>query len=107
MAEPEQNMSEEYVPEDMPILENASLFVELGTNRNADMQSEMLETMRILKADMESLKADNLKLMNTKSSQEEINELILKILTEPPKNKGQNSYSTRKKRRGIVQGNNR
>ena len=28
----------EVVPEDMPALENASLYVELGEKRNADMQ---------------------------------------------------------------------
>ena len=59
--------------------------------------------MRSLKADLESLKADNLKLMNAKSDQEEINELILKGLTDPPKTNGQNSCSTRKKRKGVVQ----
>ena len=43
------------------------------------MQSKMLETMRSLKAHLEILKEDNIKLMNAKSDQEEINELILKI----------------------------
>ena len=99
-------MGEEEVPKDMPALENASFFVELGEKHNADMQLEMLETMRSLKADMESLKADNLKLMNTKLDQEEINELILKNLTEPWRNNGQNSCSTGKKKSGIVHGNN-
>ena len=104
MTEPERNMGEEYVPEDMPDLENASFFVELGSKRNADMQSEMLETIRSMEADMESLKSDNIILMNAKLDQEEINKLILKILTEPPKHNGQNSCSTGKKRRGIVHG---
>ena len=85
MDERKRNMGEEYVLEDILDLENASLFVELGSKRNVDLHSEMLETMRSLKADMESIKADNLILMNTKSDQKEINELILKILTEPPK----------------------
>ena len=66
------------------------------------MQSEMLETMS-LREDLEILKEDNLKLMNAKSDQEEINELILKILIDPPKNNGQNSCSTRKKIKGVVQ----
>ena len=56
MIEPKRNMDEEYVREDMPDLENASLFVELGSKRNADMKSEMLEIIRSLKEDMESLK---------------------------------------------------
>ena len=67
----------------MPVLENASLYVELGAKCNADMQSKMLEMMRSLKEDFESLKACNLKLMDTKSDQEEINELILKCLAYP------------------------
>ena len=104
LAEPERIMGEEEVLEDMPTLENASFFVELGAKHNANTQSEMLETMRSLKADMESIKEYNLKLMNAKSDQEEINELILKILTEPQKNNGQNSCSTGKKRKSAIQG---
>ena len=87
----------------MPALENASLFVELGTKRNADMQSEMFETMRSFKEDIESLKEDNIKLMNAKSDQEEINELILKSLTKPQNNNGKKSCSSRKKRKGATQ----
>ena len=83
--EPDHIMGEEKVPEDMSTLENTSFFVELGEKYNAYMQSEMLETVRSLKEDMESLKEDNLKLMNAKSYQEHINELILKRLTEPQK----------------------
>ena len=37
MDELEQNMGEEYVLEAMPDIENASLFVELGSKRNADI----------------------------------------------------------------------
>ena len=76
--------------------------MELRTKSNRDIQSDMLETMMILKADMESLKSYNLKLMNAKSYQEEINELILKRLMEPQKNNGQNSCSIGKKRKGVV-----
>ena len=93
--EPERIVGEEEAPEGMPALENTSFFVELGAKSNEDMQSEVLETTRILKADMETLKEDNLQLMNAKSDQEEINELILKILTEPQKKNGQN-YSKEK-----------
>ena len=91
------------MPEGMPSLENASLYVELGAKCNAYMQSKMLEMMRSLKADLEILKADNLKLMNAKSYQEEINDLILKSLTDTTKNNGENSCSTGKKRKGSVQ----
>ena len=42
--------------------------------------------------------------MNAKSDQEEINELILKSLTDPQKNNGKNYCSTRKKIKGVVQG---
>ena len=86
----------------MSALENVSFFVELGERCNADMQSEMLEMMRSLKEDMESLKENNLELINAKSDQEEISELILKSLTETQKNNGQNSCSTGKKRKGAA-----
>ena len=86
----------------MPALENASLFVELGTKRNADMQSDMFETMRSFKEYIESIKEDNIKLMNAKSYQEEINELILKSLTRTQKNNGQNSCSIGKKTKGVA-----
>ena len=45
--------------------------------------------------------------MNAKSDQDDMNELILKILTEPLRNNGQNSCSTGMKRSGIVQGDSR
>ena len=69
----------------MPTLENASFYVELGTKRNAYMQSEILERITSLKEYLEILKEDGLKLMNAKSDQEEINELILKSLIDPQK----------------------
>ena len=37
------------MPEGMTTLENASLYVELEAIRNTNVQSKMLETMRILK----------------------------------------------------------
>ena len=58
--------------------------------------------MRILKVDLDNVREDNVKPMNAKSQQEEINYLILKILTNQAsyKNNGQNSCSTGKKRKG-------
>ena len=53
--------------------------MELGTKHNVGMHLEMLETIKSLKEDMEILKLDNCKFMNTKSDQEEINEFILKV----------------------------
>ena len=53
--------------------------MELETKWNIEIQSEMLETMRSFKATLDSLKADNIKLMNAKLNQEEINEIILKF----------------------------
>ena len=58
--------------------------------------------MKSLKVDFKILKIDNLKLMNAKSYQEDINELILRNLTDPQKNNGQKSCSTRKKRKKAV-----
>ena len=57
--------------------------MELGEKHNTEIQSEMLETMWILKFYLEILKEDNIKLMNAKSDQEMINELIFKSLTDP------------------------
>ena len=48
---------EEVMIEGMSALENASLYIELEERRNADMQLEMLETMRSLKVYLEILKA--------------------------------------------------
>lgn len=41
--------------------------MELERKRKEDVQSEMLETMRSLKEDLESMKADNAKLLRAKS----------------------------------------
>ena len=49
MTEPKQYLGEEYVSENMSDLENASLFVELGSKRNAAMKSKIMETIKILK----------------------------------------------------------
>ena len=64
MTKPRQIMEEEAVPEGMSVLEKASLYVELEAKCNVDIQSEMLETTRSSKADLDSLKVDNVKLMN-------------------------------------------
>ena len=57
--------------------------------------------MRSQKGDLDSHKADNVKPMNVKYDEDEINELFLKSLTyqAPQKNNGHNSCSTEKKRR--------
>ena len=73
MAKPGQIIEEEPVPEGMQVLENASLYVEF--------EAKIIDTMRSLKDGLDSIKEDNVKLMNAKSDQEEINELILKSLT--------------------------
>ena len=76
---------EEVVPEGMPTLEDASIYVELGEKCNTYMQSEMLETIRSLRAELENLKAYSLMLMIAKSYQEEINKLIIKNFDRPIK----------------------
>ena len=45
----------------------------------------MLQTMRSLMTNLDILKVDTIKFFNTKSNQEEINELILKSLTDSHK----------------------
>ena len=54
-----------------------------------------------LKADLDRVKEYNIKLINAKSKQEEINELISKRLTIHKKNNGQNSCSLGRKEREI------
>ena len=94
---------EEVVPESMPTLEDASIYVELGEKCNTYMQSEMLETMRILREELENLKAYSLKLMNSKSYQEEINKLLLKNFDRPIKEQWPKilQYQEEKKRRST------
>ena len=100
MVNPEPILEEKSVPQGMVALQNESIYVELEEKHNAEIQPKMLETMQSLKVDLESLKTNNVKQMNSKSDQGEINELILKILTNQAtqKNNGHNSCSTGKKR---------
>ena len=67
---------------DMLILEEEGIFWELEHKRRANVQFDMLETMRSLKADLESLKADNAKLLMVTYEQEELNELFIKKFNE-------------------------
>ena len=67
------------VEKEQPLEAMEIIYVELEAKVKAEMQSEMLETMRSLKDDLEILKVDNVKVMNSKSYQEEINEIFLKI----------------------------
>ena len=54
-----------------------------------------------LKANLDRVKEYNIKLINTKSNQEEINELLSKRLTFHKKNNGKNSCSLGRKEREI------
>ena len=70
MAEPIQIMDEEPVFEGIPELQNPILYVEIEAKRNVEIQLEMLETMKSLKSNLDTLKVDNVKLMTAKSDQE-------------------------------------
>ena len=63
MAEKRQHLG------DMSIIEEEVLYVELQCNREGDVQSENIETMRSLKVDLESLNDNNAKLIRAKSEQ--------------------------------------
>ena len=67
---------------DMLILEEEGIYIELEHKRRANVQFDMIETMRSLKADLESLKADNSKLLMVTYEQEELNELFIKNFNE-------------------------
>ena len=70
MVELGQSFEEALVPEGMSVLEDTSLYVELEAKLNIEVQLEMLETMRSLKDDLDSLNADNIKLMDARSEHE-------------------------------------
>ena len=67
---------------DMLILEEEGIYIELEHKRRANVHFDMLETMRSLKANLESSKADNAKLLRVKYEQEELNELFIKKFNE-------------------------
>lgn len=56
--------------------------MDLGNKRYQDLLSEMLETIRSMKTYLKIFKDDNYKLLKEKVEQEEINEILLKSLTE-------------------------
>ena len=55
--------------------------------REHDRSLEIMETMCNIKEDIEIIKADNKKLLKNKEEQEEINEILLKFLTNMKQNK--------------------
>ena len=82
MAKPRQIVEKENALEGMMVVYDRRIYVELEEKHKAEIRSEMLETMRSLKDDLHILKADNVKLMNARLEQEDINELILKKLID-------------------------
>ena len=54
------------VEKEQPLEAMERIYVELEAKVKAEMQSEMLETMRSLKDDLDSLNADNIKLMDAR-----------------------------------------
>ena len=56
-------------------VEEGGIWVTLGNKREQDVQSEMLEIMRSLKVDLESIKANHKKILKPKAEQEEITKL--------------------------------
>ena len=58
------------VKKEQPLEAMGRIYVELEAKVKAEMQSEMLETMRSLKDDLDSLNADNIKLMDARSEHE-------------------------------------
>lgn len=68
-------------------LEEGGILVNLRNKGEQDVHSQMLETMRSLIAHLESIKRDNEKLLKEKVEKEEINEIMLRSLTERKQNK--------------------
>ena len=58
------------VEKEQPLEAMGRIYVELEAKVKAEMQSEMLETMRSLKDELDSLNSDNIKLMDARSEHE-------------------------------------
>ena len=61
------------------------MYVELNSDQPQDISIGPLETMHSLKADVESIKTYNERLVKVSKEDEEINEIILKNMTEMKK----------------------
>jgi hypothetical protein len=74
------------------------MYVELNSEQPQKNSLELLETMRSIKAKLQSIKEDNEKLLKASKEQEELNEILLKNMTEMKHNKnvGQTSSNTKK-----------
>jgi hypothetical protein len=74
------------------------MYVELNSDQPQDISIGLLETMRSLKADVESIKTDNERLVKVSKEQEELNEILLKNMTEMKKQRhiGQTSSNAKK-----------
>jgi hypothetical protein len=74
------------------------MYVELNSDQPQDISIGLLETMRSLKADLESIKEDNERLLKASKEQEELNEILLKNMTEMKQQRqiGQTSSNAKK-----------
>jgi hypothetical protein len=74
------------------------MYVELNSEQPQDNSLGLLETMRSIKAELQSIKEDNEKLLKASKEQEELNEILLKNMTEMKQNKnvGQTSNNAKK-----------
>jgi hypothetical protein len=74
------------------------MYVELNNEQPQNNSLELLETMRSIKAELQSIKEDNEKLLKASREQEELNEILLKNMTEMKHNKnvGQTSSNAKK-----------
>ena len=74
------------------------MYVEMNSDQPQDIPIGPLETMRSLKADVESIKTYNERLVKVSKEDKEINEIILKNMTEMKKqwHIGQTSSNAKK-----------
>jgi hypothetical protein len=63
------------------------MYVELNSEKPQNNSLELLETMRSIKAELQSIKSNNEKLLKESREQEELNEILLKNMTEMKQNK--------------------
>jgi hypothetical protein len=58
------------------------MYVEINSEQPQDNSLVLMETMHIIREELQSIKGDNEKLLKASKEQEELNEILLKNMTE-------------------------
>ena len=74
------------------------MYVELNRDQPQNNSLELLETMRSIKAELQSIKSNNEKLLKESREQEELNDILLKNMIEIKQNKNVGHTSSNAKK---------